>query len=138
MFIHPIELGTNLAGYQIEQITHGDQNIVISAIDTAIAEVKSYLATRYNVDDIFAKTEEDRSALVVHHVKTLACFHLVELANVDALYERYQMSYNNSIDYLSRLSEGTLVADLPYKETATGNPPGTIQISSNKKFIHSF
>lgn len=138
MFIHPSEIKTHLLDYQVDQITGGDESIVISAIDAAIAEVKSYIASRYDVNAIFSKTGNNRSPLIVIHTKNIAVWNLLRLANVDAIYERYHEAYNDSIAYLSKVAEGKLVPDLPYRESPDGNPPGTIQISSNIKFHHEF
>lgn len=54
MFITPDEIKTHLYDYQVEQITDNDSTIVTAAIDTAVAEVRSYLANRYDCDAIFS------------------------------------------------------------------------------------
>lgn len=138
MFIEASEIKTHLQDYQVEQITNGDVSIVISAIDAAVAEVKSYIASRYDTDAIFSQTGRNRSQLIVIHVKNIAVWNLMRLANVDAIYERYRDAYNDTINYLTKVSEGTLVPDLPYRQTPDGTPPGTLQISSNPKFHHDF
>lgn len=138
MFITATELSTHLYDYQVEQITGGDASIALSAISTAQAQVRSYLATRYDCDAIFAATGDGRDALVMHLVKSLAAYHLVRLANPDAIYERYRDDYRDAIDTLTRLADGTSVADLPRLQTASGNPAGTLQLQSNQKFKHSY
>lgn len=138
MFITKDEIKTHLYDYQVDQITEEDDTIVASAIDTAVAEVKSYLANRYDVAAIFSATGSDRSALIVEHVKVCAVWHLLILCNVDAIYERYEKAYNHSIEYLKQVADGLLSPDLPYLQTDTGSPTGTIQLKSNPKFTHSF
>ena len=138
MFITREEIQTHLYDYQLDQITDEDDNLVISAIDTAVAEVKSYLANRYDVAAIFAATGSDRSALIVEHVKVCAVYHLLLLCNVDAIYERYEKAYDRTIDFLKKVADGLLSPDLPYLQTDTGSPVGTIQLKSNPKFTHSF
>lgn len=138
MFITKEEIKTHLYDYQIDQITNSDDTIVVSAIDTAVAEVKAYLANRYDVDTIFCKVGSERSALVVEHVKVCAVYHLLLLCNVDAIYERYEQAYDRTITFLKQVADGLLSPDLPYLQTSTGQPTGTIQLKSNKKFIHSF
>ncbi|MBP3762933.1 MAG: DUF1320 family protein [Bacteroidales bacterium] len=138
MFVSKEEIKTHLYDYQVDQITDGDDTIVLSAIDTAVAEVKSYLANRYDTATIFAAEGSARSALIVEHVKVCAVWHLLILCNVDAIYERYEKAYERTIEYLKQVADGLLTPDLPYLQTSDGSPTGTIQLKSNKKFIHSF
>lgn len=138
MFITKEEIKTHLYDFQVDQITDNDDTIVTSAIDTAVAEVKSYLANRYDVAAIFSKTGAERSALIVEHVKVCAVWHLLILCNVDAIYERYEKAYDHSIQYLKQVADGLLSPDLPYLQTDTGGPAGTLQLHSNPKFTHSF
>ena len=138
MFLTPAELSTHLYDYQVEQITGGDSSIALSAISTAQAQVRSYLATRYDCDAIFAATGTNRDALVLHLVKSLAAYHLVRLANPDAIYERYRDDYRDALDTLARLADGTSRADLPARQSTSGQPAGTLQLHSNEKFNHSY
>lgn len=138
MFISKQEIKSHLYDYQIDQITDHDDTIVTSAIDTAVAEVKSYLANRYDVTAIFSTSASDRSPLIVEHVKVCAVYHLLLLCNVDAIYDRYEKAYDRSIDFLKKVADGLLSPDLPYLQTQSGRPSGTIQLKSNKKFTHSF
>ncbi len=138
MFISKEEIKTHLYDYQVDQITDNDDSIVTSAIDTAVSEVKSYLANRYDVDTIFAATGSERSALIVEHVKVCAVYHLLLLCNVDAIYERYEKAYERSTKFLQQVADGLLSPDLPYLQTGNGSPTGTIQLKSNPKFVHSF
>lgn len=138
MFLEPQELKSLLYDYQIEEITQGDDAIVISAIDTAVSEVESYLASRYDTQAIFSKRGRDRSPLVLSHVRNIAVWHILQLSNVDAIYERHQTLYNQSVDFLNKVAEGLLSPRLPYIVSPDGTPPGTLQISSNPKFTHNF
>lgn len=138
MFITKEELKTHLYDYQVDQITDGDDSLVVDAIDTATAEVKSYLANRYDTATIFAQTGSTRSKLIIEHVKICAVWHLLLLCNVDAIYDRYEKAYDRSIQYLKQVADGLLSPDLPYLQTDTGTPAGTIQLKSNPKFAHSF
>lgn len=136
MFISKEEIKTHLYDYQVDQITDNDDSIVVSAIDTAVAEVKSYLANRYDTAAIFAAQGSERSALIVEHVKICAVWHLLLLCNVDAIYERYEKAYEHSVSFLKQVADGLLSPDLPYLQTSDGSPSGTIQISSHPKFNH--
>ena len=138
MYVTKEEIKTHLYDYQIDQITNGDDTIVTSAIAAAEGEVKAYLANRYDTEAIFAQTGTGRSELVAAHVKTIAAYRLLLLCNVDAIYERYQTAYDHSVEFLKRVADGLLSPDLPYRQTGSGKPAGTIQIESNPKFKHDY
>ncbi len=138
MFIDIQELKTHLYEYQVDQITEGDDSIVSDAISLATDTVKSYIGARYDVGAIFSKSGRERSPLIVGHVKNIAAWQIVQLANVDAIYDRYEKAYDRTIDFLTKVAQGLLTPDLPYIETPDGTPPGTLQISSNPKFTHNF
>ena len=42
MYLQIEDLKNNIYNYQVEQITQGDESIVLQALDTAEQEVKSY------------------------------------------------------------------------------------------------
>lgn len=138
MFVTKEEIKTHLYDYQVEQITEGDDTIVESAIAAAVGEVRAYLANRYDTERIFSQRGSSRSELIVAHVKTIACYRLLLLCNVDAIYERYQTAYDHSVEFLRKVADGLLSPDLPYRPSVSGRPAGTIQIDSNPKFKHSF
>ncbi len=137
MYLRPTELNTHMYDYQLHAITEQDSSITLSAINSSIAEVKSYLATRYNVAEIFSAEGEDREPLIVEFVKTIAVWRIIKLANVDILYDKYRELYNDTISYLTKVSEGSLVLDLPKIKNESGEVEGgTLQISSHPKFNH--
>ena len=137
MYLRPNELNTHMYDYQLHAITEQDSSITLSAINSAIAEVKSYLATRYDVAEIFSKGGEEREPLILDFVKTIAVWRIIKLANVDILYEKYRELYNDTISYLKNVSEGNLVLDLPKIKSESGEVAGgSVQISSHPKFNH--
>lgn len=137
MYLRPNELNTHMYDYQLHAITEQDSSITLSAINSAIAEVKSYLATRYDVAEIFSKEGEEREPLILDFVKTISVWRIIKLANVDILYDKYRELYNDTITYLTKVSEGSLVLDLPRLKNDTGEVSGgSLQINSNPKFKH--
>ncbi len=98
MFAEKSDLKNNIYNYQTDQITEGDDNIVLHAINSAISEVKSYLTwndkkeyldgrPHYDVEAIFSKTGADRNPLILNHVLTIAKYYIIDLSNVDILME---------------------------------------------------
>lgn len=137
MYLRATELNTHMYDYQLHAITEQDSSITLSAINSAVAEVKSYLATRYDVEAIFFAEGEEREPLILDFVKTIAVWRIIKLANVDILYDKYRELYNDTISYLTKVSEGNLVLDLPKLKSESGEVAGgTVQISSHPKFNH--
>lgn len=137
MYLRPNELNTHMYDYQLHAITEQDSSITLSAINSAIAEVKSYLATRYDVEAIFFAEGDAREPLILDFVKTISVWRIIKLANADVLYDKYRELYNDTITYLTKVSEGSLVLDLPRLKSDTGEVSGgSLQINSNPKFNH--
>lgn len=137
MFATKEDLKNNIYNYQIDQITDGDDSIVIQALMTAESEVKSYLSgndkrewldgrPRYDVEVIFSKTGEDRNPLILAHVCTVAKWYIVELCNADIIYETAEKRYDRAVDWLKQLSKGAVnLTGLPVLGDTTTNPDGT-------------
>lgn len=137
MYLKANELNTHIYDYQLHQITECDSSITNSAISSAIAEAKSYLSTRYDVDAIFFAEGENRDPLILDFVKTIAVWRVIKLSNPDVIYERYRELYKDVIDYLTKVSKGELNLDLPRLKSDTGEiSGGSLQINSNPKFKH--
>lgn len=137
-FLTATELKSHIYDYQVTAITEADSTIANTAISTAIAEVKSYLATRYDVASIFGATGSNRSDLVLDLVKSVAVYKLIRLANPDILYERYHDAYLEAIDLLKQIASGAIAPDLPLITTADGSTFAPLSMQSNPKFHHDF
>ena len=140
MFLSIEELGTVIYGYQIDQITEGDDDLVLQAISAAIEEVGGYLEgpSLYNVPAIFAAEGADRNALILRLTQTVAKWHIVELCNADIIYEQAKERYDRAVAYLTKLAKGTVtLGNLPThtitdEESATEN----FGFGSRVKFNH--
>ncbi len=116
MFIEISDLGSAIYGYQVEQITEGNNDLALQAINSAIEEVSGYLSgnSLYDVAAIFATTGTNRNALIVTHTVTVAKWYLVELCNADVIYEQAKERYDRATAWLKLLSKGAVtVASLP-------------------------
>ncbi len=150
-FITKQDLGSTMYGYQIEQITEGDDNIVNLAIEAATEEVKSYLTGNnrtewldgrivYDADKIFSAQGNERNALILGITKTVAKWWLVDLCNADIIYEQAKERYDRSIEYLEKLAKGDITLNtLPKLEAESEQEPSPKQpfrFGSRKKFNH--
>jgi phage gp36-like protein len=125
MFLTPQELESAIYQYQIDQIVGYDETVVLTAIETAIEEVKSYLTPSeknerkdgrlmYDVDAVFAAEGTERNALILSHTKTVAIWHIIQLCNADVIYEHVKERYDRAVSWLRDLASGkTNLKSLP-------------------------
>ena len=122
MFLQQTDLKNSIYNYQIDQITEGDDSIVIQAMMAAEQEVRSYLAANnkrewkdgrlpYNLDAIFTAVDTDRNALILSHTVTVAKWYIVELCNADIIYEIAKERYDRAIAWLKDLAKGNINLD---------------------------
>ncbi len=122
MFITTEELKSAIYSYQLNEITEGDEDIPVMAIDAAVEEMKSYLSPgdqaqyrdgrkRYDVEAIFTAAGTARNALVMELCKSMAVYYACRLANVDILQEDITKRYDRAIDWLEKVSATGKYAD---------------------------
>lgn len=128
------ELKTVLYSYQLEEITEGDDDIVLANIEAAIEEVKSYLASRYDVAVIFSQEGNERNPLLVEYLKNIALYHILRLANVDMIYQEAKERYDRAINWLKLVQKGELSPTLPILENETGESVTPFRMGSHQKF----
>lgn len=150
MFISVQELYTSIYEYQLQQIVEQNNDIALTAIATAEQEVRSYLTSnnlkqwqdgrpRYDVDLIFLAQGENRNALIMQHVKTVAVWYVCQLSNPDIIYEHIKERYDRAIDYLNRVSKGTVTLNLPVlvdSDTDPATQKQPFRFGSRTKFNH--
>lgn len=140
MFLSKEDLGSAIYGYQVDQITEGNDDLVLQAIGAAIQEVGGYLsgASLYDVPAIFATTGAQRNSLILAHTITVAKWYIVELCNADIIYEQAKERYDRAVAWLIKLSKGTVKLDsLPIIPIAdSSDESDTFGHGSRVKFIH--
>ena len=151
MFLNKQDLGSAIYGYQIDQITQDNDDLVENAIAAAISEVQSYLTGNnqrewidgrvvYDTEAIFNKVGNERNALILAHTKTIAKWWLVELCNADVIYEHAENRYKSSIDWLNKLAKGDVTLNtlpvLNQSTTEEDEQKEPFRSGSRKKFNH--
>lgn len=152
MFLQPEDLKNSIYNYQVDQITEGDDTIVIQALQVAEQECRSYLEANvnikqnqdgrfiYDVENIFNKTGSARNALILQYCITIAKWYIVELCNADIIMEQAKERYDRVITNLKQLANGTTtLGSLPIKKleedpNLTNVKP--FSYGSRKKFNH--
>ncbi len=148
MFIQENELKSAIYQYQVLEITEADNDITLQAIQAAEEELRSYLDANnqirfrdgrplLDVDAILSETGADRNALLVAHCKTIAVWYLIQLSNVDIIYEHVKERYDRAVTWLKDLGNGTVnISTLPTVDPST-NPNANqlpFRMGSRQKF----
>jgi len=138
---------STMYGYQIDQITDGNDDILAVAMAAAEEEVRSYLTgnnmrewqdgrLNYDVDAIFSAVGAARNSLILKHCVTIAKWWLVDLCNADIIEEQAKDRYDRSVSWLKMLATGKVtLGTLPtLDQEATEKQP--FSFGSRKKFNH--
>lgn len=134
-------------GYQIEQITEGNDDITEMAMAAAEEEIRSYLTgnnmiewqdgrLQYDVEAILSATGTDRNALIVKHCVTITKWWIVELCNADVIYEQAKERYDRAIAWLRDLAKGTVTLSSLPQLNPEENTREPFSFGSRAKFNH--
>lgn len=139
-YLHPCELETHLRQENLQLIAREDETLVLTAIDTAIAEARGYLAA-FDRERIFALEGNARHALLLSLVKDIALWHFIKVCNggVDLDYRR--ALYERAIEWLEGVQRGRIDPDLPRLDAdhdGKPDPNDTYRFGSNPKRTQHF
>ncbi|HBX44468.1 MAG TPA: DUF1320 domain-containing protein [Porphyromonadaceae bacterium] len=129
------EIKTHLYQEQINVITNGDDTILQSAIDAALAEAKGYLRA-YDISGEFEKEGNRRNSLLVIFLKDIAVWHFVNICNVNTDLGLRMERYKRAIDWLKSVQKGDVTPDL--EPLPNDKQTGIILFNSNPKRNNHF
>lgn len=135
MYLSIDEMKTHLYTDNITVISEGDNTILISAIDAAIAEARGYLAN-YDRDKIFNSEGPERNPLLLLFVKDIATWHYVNLCNAGTDIRLREFRYSRAIDWLKAVQAGKVSPNLPIVDEdgdGVSDHPGEYLFGSNPK-----
>lgn len=151
MFLEEKDLENSIYNYQVEQITEGNEQIVLEALATAEEEVRSYISLNnkrvkydgrliYDVDTILSATGTARNPMIKNTMISIAKWHIVDLCNADVIYEQAKERYDRAITWLNKLSKGEItLSTLPVIEPTTNETDDSTApfvYGSREKFNH--
>lgn len=118
---------------EIIQLLDGsqDRQAVVLAERMAQDQIKSYLSGRYDTQTIFAQEGDDRDHFLVMITIDLALYHLWSKRAPRKIPEFRAQRYQDALDWLKAVGEGTLQTDLP--QLPTEDYTGDVVITSNYK-----
>ena len=88
-------------------ISQGDTSFLTDAVTAAISEAKGY-CSRYNIDLLFDNTELPDPILQMH-LKNMAKWHFIVLANPSIDYQDAETRYDQAVKWLKEVQAGRAV-----------------------------
>ena len=128
-FIQPLDYNASVHREILDAITREDEEIVEICEDRAVAEMRSYLAGRYDCDAIFAARGDERNTLILMMAIDIAVYHIFTIHNPQKLSQVRVDRYNRAVEWLKAVAAGKIsIADAPLlpEDTLRKNSPTLI------------
>ncbi|MCA0234940.1 MAG: DUF1320 domain-containing protein [Bacteroidetes bacterium] len=112
-FIEKTDLYTKILEDELDEITRGDDSLILQAADSAVAEMRGYLFDTFDVDTIFSQTGENRHALLVDLGADITIYILVSRLQAGQSIDDRQQRYERAKTWLRQASKTEFYNDLP-------------------------
>lgn len=125
-FINPEDYDASIHTEILGCLTRNDDTIVEICEDRAIAEMRSYLSARYDVDAIFSAEGTDRLPLVLMMAIDITVYHLFCIHNPQKISEIRKDRYDRAVEWLKQVAKQQISVDgaplLPDEERKQNSP----------------
>ena len=121
MFLDKSDYSTSINIAVIDSLTGGDDAIINTLSEEAVEELKSYLNSRYDVQELFAVGGDERNKTLMMYAKDIALYHLYSINTLSSMPETRMNRYKKALSWLQDVSEQKI------------NPEG-LQLN-NKSFV---
>lgn len=115
-FLTTQDLYPTITPTDLNTLTGGDDDILIQAESVAIAEMKSYLNTRYDVDKLF-DPDQGKKALIVSKLSAIIIYQLHKRISPNHIPEHRKEDYKEAIAWLEKCADGFISPDFPIPST---------------------
>lgn len=95
----------------LDAVTRSDAGAVEICEDRAVAEMRGYLAARYDVDAIFAAEGEARHPLVLMMAIDIAIYHLFSMHNPQKMSQLRKDRYDRAMEWLRQVARMQVAID---------------------------
>ena len=102
MYLSYDDLLTGINSESLNVITRNRDNAE-QAIREAVAEVKSYLSVRYDIDNELMKSGSDRDPMVFRMVRDIALYRCYAISNPSSMPEIRRRNYEDTISLLKSI-----------------------------------
>lgn len=117
-FLTKAELKTKSPVSIIDLITNTDDTTVDEIIAENIDTMKSYIFKYFDVDTIFNAVANERSKVVIKHLKSLVIADLYDIRK-NEIPPSTEKKYDEAMRWLEKVSKGEIQPNLPIKQEDT-------------------
>lgn len=125
-FINPEDYDASIHREILDALTREDDSLVEICEDRAIAEMRGYLAVRYDVDALFSAEGKERNPLVLMMAIDIAVYHLFCIHNPQKMSQIRKDRYERAIEWLKQVAAFKITIDgapLPPEEERRQSSP---------------
>ena len=126
-FITKADYSASIHAEILDAVTRSDDAVVEICEDRAIAEMKGYLAGRYDVEAAFDARGKERNELLLMMVIDIAVYHLFCIHNPRNMNEIRKERYKRAVEWLKGVQRGDIVVN--------GLPPASEEVRSRNADI---
>lgn len=131
MFIEKEDYTSSINLAVIDAITAGDDSILNTLSETAVAEMKSYLNSRYEVATIFDYAPDDRNKIILMYAKDIALYHLYSINSLSSIPETRVSRYKKALEWLQDVCDQKI-----NPEGLNNNSKSFVKTGGNEKRIN--
>lgn len=133
IFLQPDDFSVTIDDNLLNQIIKNQPALLDNIELMAIAEMQSYLTTRFDSTNIFNKQGNQRNQLIVLYLMDMILYHLHARVSPRNISQLRVDRYNQAIEWLKMASTGIIQPDLPLKADIQGNADDRLKWGSNTK-----
>jgi phage gp36-like protein len=115
---------------QLKIVQSCEPSLRTTAEGMAVAQMKSYLASRFDTDAIFSATGSERNQAIVMYLADITLYHLFAKLPQRMGMEIRQLRYEAAIRWLEQVAAGKITPALPTLD-ASEDAPGSIIYGSD-------
>ena len=131
IMVTPEDFNTHMYPELIDAISREDDEVLMDAIASAEGQAMGYLS-RFDTDFLFGAEEGDRDPTLLMHVKDIAVWHFIALANASTDMELRKTRYDDALRWLKDIQSGKVVPKWKLAETEQEST-GAFHVSSAPK-----
>ena len=110
-FINPTDYDASIHAEILSSLTRSDASLLDIVEGRAIAQMRSYLRSRYDCDAIFAAQADHRHPLVLMMAIDIAIYHAFSIHNPQKMSAIRRDRYDRALEWLKAVQRGELVID---------------------------
>lgn len=134
-YLNNDDFNLHIQDVNLQQIINNNEAIRDQSNLLAIAEVRSYLIQKYDIDLELTKTTTSRDAQILSNVIDISLYHLHSRLAPRNIPELRQLRYDNSIMWLKMCANGDVT---PAIQKLTPESGQRIRYGGNKKNLNNY